>query len=57
MQVLDQVCTDYAAASDEDYLRDMGENIKRVSDVIEKYRKACSKAKEKICSTINPIQL
>ena len=45
-QVLDQVCTDYEAASDEAYLIDMGENIKRVNDVIEKYRKARSEANQ-----------
>lgn len=46
VQVLEQVCTDYEAAFDEDYLRDMGENIKRVNDVIEKYRKARSEANQ-----------
>ena len=39
-QVLDQVCTDYEAASDEEYLTTMGENIKLVNNVIDKYRKA-----------------
>lgn len=45
-QVLDQVCTDYEAASDEDYLRSMGESIKLVNNVIAKYRKARYKANE-----------
>lgn len=45
-QVLDQVCTDYEAASDEDYLRSMGESIKLVNNVIAKYRKARQKATE-----------
>lgn len=43
-QVLDQICTDYEAASDEEYLETMGENIKLVNSVIDKYRKARYKA-------------
>lgn len=45
-QVLDQVCTDYEAASNEEYLEIMGENIKLVNNVIDKYRKARQKANE-----------
>lgn len=45
-QVLDQVNTDYEAASDEDYLKTMGENIKLVNNVIMKYREARQKANE-----------
>lgn len=44
--VLDQVCTDYEAASNEEYLKSMGENIKLVNDVIKKYRAARVKANE-----------
>lgn len=43
-QVLDQVCTDYEAASDEGYLQSMGEMIKLVKNVIAKYKKARQKA-------------
>ena len=45
-QVLDQVCTDYEAASDEDYPESMGESIKLVNNVIAKYRAARVKANE-----------
>lgn len=43
-QVLDQVNTDYEAASDENYLKTMGESINLVNNVIDKYRKARYKA-------------
>lgn len=43
-QVLGQVCADYEAASNEECLEVMGENIKLVNNVIEKYRKARYKA-------------
>lgn len=43
-QVLDQVRTDYEAASDEKYLKTMGENMDLVNNVIDKYRKARYKA-------------
>lgn len=43
-QVLDQVRTDYEAASDEEYLKTMGENMDLVNNVIDKYRKARYKA-------------
>lgn len=45
-QMLDQVNTDYEAASDEDYLKTMGENIKLVNNVIKKYKEARQKANE-----------
>ncbi len=45
-QMLDQVNTDYEAASDEDYLKTMGENIKLVNNVIKKYKEARHKANE-----------
>lgn len=43
-QVLDQVCTDYQAATNEEYLKTMGENIDLVNNVIDKYKKARYKA-------------
>lgn len=44
--VLDQVTTDYEAASDEIYLKTMGDNIGLVNNVIKKYQRARYKAKE-----------
>ena len=44
MNVLDQVETDYEGASDEEYLKTMGEDISLVKKVIEKYRRARMKA-------------
>lgn len=45
-QILNQVCTDYEAASDEKYLNDMGIEIEYVHRVLEKYKIARYKAKE-----------
>lgn len=44
--VLDQVETDYEAASDPDYLKTMGESIGHVNNVLRKYKKACQKVAE-----------
>lgn len=44
-QVLDQVTTDYEAASDEDYLTSMLETIRLVDNVLKKYRKSQMKAR------------
>ena len=43
-EVLDQVETDYEAASDEEYLESMGKTINLVHNVITKYKKARHKA-------------
>ena len=45
-EVLDQVRTDYEAASNEEYLESMGETMSLVRNVLEKYRKARQKAAE-----------
>lgn len=45
-EVLDQVETDYQAASDPDYLMTMGETIGQVNNVLRKYMKACQKVAE-----------
>lgn len=45
-EVLDQVCTDYEAASNEEYLKSMGEQIDLVRNVLLKYKKALQKAVE-----------
>ncbi len=42
--VLDQVCTDYEAASNEEYLESMGKMIDLVHGVLNKYKKARQKA-------------
>lgn len=44
--VLDQVETDYEAASDPDYLKTMGESIDHVNNVLRKYKAARQKANE-----------
>ena len=44
--VLDQVETDYEAASDPDYLKTMGESIDHVNNVLRKYKSARQKANE-----------
>ena len=44
--VLDQVETDYEAASDPDYLKTMGESIDHVNNVLQKYKAARQKANE-----------
>lgn len=44
--VLDQVKTDYEAASDQDYLKTMGESIEQVYKVLRKYQAALRKANE-----------
>lgn len=44
--VLDQVETDYEAASDPDYLKTMGESIDHVNNVLRKYKAAQVKARE-----------
>lgn len=44
--ILDQVETDYSAASDPDYLNTMGETIDHVNNVLRKYKKACQKDAE-----------
>lgn len=44
--VLDQVETDYEAASDTDYIKTMGESIDHVNKVLRKYKAAIQKAKE-----------
>ncbi len=43
-EVLDQVLTDYEAASDEEYLQSMGKTIDLVRNVLTKYKKAREKA-------------
>ena len=43
-EVLDQVRTDYEAASNEEYLQSMGETMSHVRNVLEKYKKARKKA-------------
>jgi len=43
-EVLDQVRTDYEAATNEEYLESMGETMSLVRNVLEKYRKARQKA-------------
>lgn len=43
-EVLDQVETDYEAASNEEYLETMSETISLVKNVIKKYKKARQKA-------------
>lgn len=43
-QVLDQVNTDYEAASDEQYLNSMAVNINLVNKVLSKYREAKKRA-------------
>ena len=43
-QVLDQVNTDYEAASDEQYLNTMAANINLVNKVLSKYREAKRRA-------------
>lgn len=45
-QALDQVTTDYEAASDEIYLKTMGDNIDLIKNVIKKYKRARYKANE-----------
>ena len=45
-EVLDQVETDYEAASNEEYLEKMSETINLVKNVIKKYKKARQKADE-----------
>lgn len=45
-EVLNQVETDYEAASNEEYLQSMGEMIDHVRNVLEKYKKARQKAAE-----------
>lgn len=44
--VLDQVCTDYEAASNEEYLDSMGKTIDHVREVLAKYKRARAKAIE-----------
>ena len=44
VQVLDQVCTDCEAASNEDYLEYMEKTIALVNNVIRKYKSARKKA-------------
>lgn len=43
-QILDQVNTDYEAASDEQYLNTMAANINLVNKVLSKYREAKKRA-------------
>lgn len=45
-EVVDQVSTDYEAATDENYLSSMNETISHVNNVIRKYRYAKMKARE-----------
>lgn len=45
-QILDQACTDYEAASDEQYLNTMAANINLVNKVISKYREAKKRASD-----------
>jgi hypothetical protein len=44
VQILDQVCTDYEAATDEEYLESMNKTIALVNNVIRKYKSARKKA-------------
>lgn len=44
--VLDQVSTDYEAATDEEYLAMMDANIDLVQNVLDKYKKAKRKARD-----------
>lgn len=43
-EVLDQVCTDYEAASNEEYIQSMGETIEIVRNLLTKYKKARQKS-------------
>ncbi len=45
-EILDQVCTDYEAASDEEYLKTTRELINLVQNVLNKYNKARQKVNE-----------
>jgi hypothetical protein len=45
-EVLDQVCTDYEAASDEEYIQSTAVAINLVQNVIRKYKKARQRANE-----------
>ena len=45
-EVIDQVCTDYEAASNEEYLESMGKSIDLVRNVLMKYKSARQKARE-----------
>lgn len=45
-EVLDQVCTDYEAAFDEEYIQSMTVTIDLVQNVIRKYKKARQRANE-----------
>lgn len=43
-EVLDQVCTDYEAATNEEYLQSMGKTIDLARNVLTKYKKARQKS-------------
>ena len=44
--VLEQVVTDYEAATSEEYIAEMGANIDLMQNVLDKYRKAMRKARD-----------